>query len=230
MKHRTNLALLALSLGTIFVGCGGTTIVIQQVVQGDAGAPAPGPGPANDAGGGPSADAGSLTTDAGSPGADAGSPSTDAGSPGADTGSPSTDAGTPVDAGTDAAFPRLPDGGYTYDAGALKCNRFVILQTYQEDPAGVGRILDTQTGLAWHQKESPPLLLPEAEAYARSKNSRLPRWIPEAVPMAERSGVCPGLWPYIPKIWDADSRFAYDLADGSGLGARIPRETIFVHN
>ena len=216
MKHRTNLALLALSLGTIFVGCGGTTIVIQQVVQGDAGAPAPGPGPADDSGGGPSADAGSLTTDAGSPGADAGSPS--------------TDAGTPVDAGTDAAFPRLPDGGYTYDAGALKCNRFVILQTYQEDPAGVGRILDTQTGLAWHQKESPPLLLPEAEAYARSKNSRLPRWIPEAVPMAERSGVCPGLWPYIPKIWDADSRFAYDLADGSGLGARIPRETIFVHN
>jgi hypothetical protein len=189
------LCTVALGLAASSLGCsGGTTIIIQQVMP--------------DAGATDVVDA-AVTSDA--------------------TANTDLDAATTLDAQTladaspdasvapgDAALEAGPvDAGWTWDASQLLCSRYVNALHWQNDPAEIGRVIDTVSGLHWHEKKSAALSFNDAKAYCASKNSRLPT--ADEVSEVDRH-FCINVWWGTPQAWESDARIPATLETGSAVG------------
>jgi hypothetical protein len=102
----------------------------------------------------------------------------------------------PVDAGYDAGFNRLSDGGYAYNPDAAICGgRFVVMQMPADDPMGLGRLL-SPPDVMFTLKPSPPLTQSEAAAWCAARGGRLPL-ISEAQYLGANSvdmNYCPQVW------------------------------------
>jgi len=197
------------------LGCSGDTIIIVQQVA-DTGAPQP---PAEDA-------AAPAAVDAGTPAPDA---AVDAGAGAADA--TVSDAGAP-DATVDAA---PVDAGWTWDASQVRCNRYVILEPRDGGALGVGRILDTRSGLHWQVNASPTeVLKPGAEAYCASKNGRLPT-LDEAYSIGNftsgswgNDNWCEGTFAWI-WTWVSDAERSLRLVSGNWQHGTVPQKTLCIH-
>ncbi len=177
MKNTLTFTLLT-TAAALQLGCSGDTIIIVQQAP-DTGVT---PTPVEDAG------APVTTADAAADGGEGTADATvsDAGA---------ADAAT-VDAGYDAGFNRLSDGGYAYNPDAAICGgRFVVMQMPADDPMGLGRLL-SPPDVMFTLKPSPPLTQSEAAAWCAARGAQLPL-ISEAQYLGA-NGVsmnqCPEVW------------------------------------
>jgi hypothetical protein len=214
------------------LGCSGdtTVVIIQQVA--DTGVA---PTPVEDAG------APVTTADAA---ADGGEGAADATVSDAGAADATVDA-APVDAGYDAGFVRLADGGYYFDTDASLCGgRFVVLQLPSQDPAGMGRLL-LSNNVMFSLKPSPPLTQSEAAAWCAARGARLfsaleasylgsqgvtQNWCPQIWEGLADAGLGPcGMWldylDYAP--WT--DKFISSCNNGQIRTGNAPRSTLCVY-
>lgn len=202
------LCTVALGLAASSLGCsGGTTIIIQQVMP--------------DASAADVVDA-AVTSDA--------------------TANTDLDAATTLDAQTladaspdasvapgDAALEAGPvDAGWTWDASQLLCSRYVNALHWQNDPAEIGRVIDTVSGLHWHEKKSAALSFNDAKAYCASKNSRLPTSdeVNEVF-----THYCLNVWWGKPQAWISDGHIPSSMEPGSQVPSTMTTvPTLCVYN
>ena len=148
MKNTLTFTLLT-TAAALQLGCSGDTIIIVQQAPDTGVTPTP-------------------VEDAATPLVDAGAPTPDATVD--DAGA--VDAAT-VDAGYDAGFNRLSDGGYAYNPDAAICGgRFVVMQMPADDPMGLGRLL-SPPDVMFTLKPSPPLTQSEAAAWCAARGAQL---------------------------------------------------------
>jgi hypothetical protein len=220
MKNTLTFTLLT-TAAALQLGCSGDTIIIVQQAP-DTGVT---PTPVEDAAT-PLVDAGAATPDA----------TVDDGG--------AVDAAT-VDAGYDAGFVRLSDGGYYFDTDASLCGgRFVVLQLPSQDPAGMGRLL-LSNNVMFSLKPSPPLTQSEAAAWCAARGGRLPtaaeasylgagsgssNWCPEVWLSLSDAGVgpCPMWLDYLAySAWK--DKFIVSCGFGSAATVVAPRPTLCVY-